>query len=182
MDGNPHRVFAVAAEVAWVAASGAPLWVALAGAPLAAAVSAGPTSPDIDNTRNWRAVLSTFPGRADNKVLGHRRITHWWGWPALAAYLLVGADQGEIGWVAWALIIGWSSHIIGDFCFGKGGYDIPRGVPVLPWGWHVGLGWKSGRKKDRETGAYASSWRTADRYFCGAALLFSIGLMIAAHS
>ena len=177
MDGNPHRVFAVAAWTGVVAVSGLPLWVAAAGAGLAAAVSAGPTSPDVDNTRNWRETVAGLPlTRWDNRVAGHRRITHWWGWPAICAYLLAGADQGDIGWVAWALITGWSSHIVGDFVFGKGGYDIPRGVPVLPWGWHVGLGLKSGRKDG------ASSWRTPDRYFCGAASLLAIGLQIGVHA
>lgn len=99
--------------------------------------------PDVDQLSPWRAIDKPLP---DERLgyggpLKHRGISHWWFWPALAAYLAYGADMGDVGWVVWALILGWSSHLAGDFLFGRG---RDAGIPIGPWFWYVGLGLKSG--------------------------------------
>ena len=127
VDGSTHRLAAASASLSVSAAVGAPVWQAACAALIATATSSGWTSPDAD--QSW---LAWVPG-------GHRGLTHWWGLPALAVVpaLLV---PPQTAWAVWALLIGWSSHLVGDFVFGR----RPRGVPMAPWWGHAGLGLDSG--------------------------------------
>jgi hypothetical protein len=121
--------------------------------------------PDVDQLSPWRAIDKPLP---DEKLghggpMKHRGISHWWFWPALAAYVAHGSDMGDAGWVIWALILGWGSHLLGDFIFGQG---RDAGIPIMPWWMHVGLGFKSGGFVERvlvPPGAIAALWWT-----CGA--------------
>jgi hypothetical protein len=144
MDRDMHLVFAMTKQLAVAHLTGlGPAQTAVS------VVVAGLASwgPDVDQLRPWKA------GRrvAHDRLLGHggpgkhRGLTHWWVWPALAAGAAFTADLGDVGWVIWALILGWGSHLIGDFAFGI----RPAGIPLAPWWSYVGLGLDSGGKLER---------------------------------
>ncbi len=130
MDGKDHVLFAVTGQLVAGTVTGLPPIELGISCGLAAAVSAGKwVSPDAD--LGW---LGWIPG------VKHRGITHWWAWPALAAWWALHHDLGDAWWIVWALILGWTSHLLGDFIFG----ERPPGIPVLPWGVYVGLRLNSG--------------------------------------
>jgi hypothetical protein len=133
VDGSTHRLAAASASLALSTSTGAPAWQAGCAALIATATSSGWTSPDAD--QSW---LSWVPG-------GHRGLTHWWGLPALAALATVALVPAEAAWAVWALILGWSSHLAGDFVFGR----RPPGVPTAPWWGHAGLRLDSGGGLER---------------------------------
>jgi len=141
MDGTTHRMFGAVCGTAWAVAHGMAPAQALAFAALATVTSSGPSSPDVDCYRGWRRVDTALP----DEVLGaggpmqHRGITHWWGLPALAWVALDHVPTGVIGWVPAALLVGWTSHLIGDLLFGRN-----RGIPLAPWWWHIGVGLDTG--------------------------------------
>jgi hypothetical protein len=143
MNGVHHRVVAASLWPAWATLGHAPHWQVIAGIPVAVAFSAGWTSPDVDDTWLMEKATKWIPGRWDHEIFGHRQTLHWWGWPALLAYLAGNADLGVVGWAVWAALLGWTSHIVADAAFGRGGRGVPAGIPLLPWGAHVGLGFKS---------------------------------------
>lgn len=128
MDGSTHRLFATSASLAASTYLAVPTWQAAAGAVVATATSSGWSSPDAD--QSW---LAWVPG-------GHRGLTHWWGLPALAAVAVLVFVPPETAWALWALLIGWTSHIVGDFVFG----ERPPGIPMAPWWAYAGLGLDSG--------------------------------------
>ncbi len=133
MDGSTHRLFAASVSIATSTASGAPLWQAAASAVIATASSAGWTSPDSD--QSW---LDWVPG-------GHRGLTHWWGLPALLSVAVLIYVPTEAAWALWALLLGWGSHLLGDFVFG----ERPPGIPMAPWWAYAGLGLNSGGLVER---------------------------------
>jgi LexA-binding, inner membrane-associated putative hydrolase len=133
MDGTTHRLFAASASLAYSTAAGIPGWQAAAAAVIATATSAGWTSPDAD--QSW---LEWVPG-------GHRGLTHWWGLPALLAVATIVFVPPEAAWVLWALLLGWGSHLVGDFIFG----ERPPGIPMAPWWAYAGLGLNSGGLVER---------------------------------
>jgi membrane-bound metal-dependent hydrolase YbcI (DUF457 family) len=102
---------------------------------VASSASHGWASPDVDQTKPWTTLRRALPGSVD-QVLNHRVLTHWWGLPVLA-WWAAGGLPGPQRWVVFALIIGWTSHLVGDVVFGH--------LPLLPWGGPtVGLGLKTG--------------------------------------
>jgi len=145
MDGLGHRILAGSTAVSVFATAGAPMWQVAAAAPVAIAFSAGWTSPDVDNTWLLRKLTRFIPGRWDARIFGHRRTLHWWGWPALIAHLAATADLGVVGWAVWAALLGWTSHLVGDFIFG----EEPPGIPLAPWWWHIGLHLDSGGRIEK---------------------------------
>jgi membrane-bound metal-dependent hydrolase YbcI (DUF457 family) len=128
MDGSTHRLFAASTSLAVSTSFGSPLWQGVAAAVIATASSAGWTSPDAD--QSW---LRWAPG-------GHRGLTHWWGLPALLAVGTLVFIPPEAAWAVWALLLGWGSHLVGDFVFG----ERPAGIPMAPWWAYAGLGFNSG--------------------------------------
>jgi membrane-bound metal-dependent hydrolase YbcI (DUF457 family) len=133
MDGSTHRLFAASASLAVSTNAGSPAWQGAAAALIATATSAGWTSPDAD--QSW---LRWAPG-------GHRGFTHWWGLPALLAVGTLVFIPPEAAWALWALLLGWSSHLVGDFVFG----ERPAGIPMAPWWAYAGLGFNSGGVAER---------------------------------
>ena len=133
MDGSTHRLFAASASLAVSTSVGSPLWQGAAAAVIATASSAGWTSPDAD--QSW---LRWAPG-------GHRGFTHWWGLPALLAVGTLVFIPPEAAWAVWALLLGWGSHLVGDFIFG----ERPAGIPMAPWWAYAGLGFDSGGVVER---------------------------------
>jgi hypothetical protein len=105
----------------------------------------GVLSPDVDNRPAWRATIGrTWAGFA------HRRITHWWGIPAGAAAALTVLDVAPVpAAAAWGAVVGWGSHIAGDFVFGQAAVGRGPGVPLLPTRWHVGLALKADGATER---------------------------------
>jgi hypothetical protein len=130
MMGSTHRVWAVAVTTTAGAAVGWP-WPQTA---IAAAVStltaAGAWSPDMD--------------LQGNGALAHRRLMHWWGLPAAAAIPALAATPPGFRWVTGALLLGWVSHLVGDFVFGKASRYRPKGIPFTPTKGHTGLGLDAG--------------------------------------
>jgi hypothetical protein len=139
--GPTHRMFGALCGAAWATAAGMPTAQAAAVAALATATSSGPSSPDIDCYRGWRRLDTCLPDEAlgNGGPMQHRGITHWWAWPTLTALTLTHVPTGAIGWIPTALLIGWTSHLIGDLIFGRN-----RGIPLAPWWWHIGLGLDTG--------------------------------------
>lgn len=148
MLGPSHRVLAAVSWMTIATQLGAPTWQVVAGAAPAAVFSAGLLSPDIDNTPMWKRLDRWVPDEwlGDGGPLGHRELTHWWGLPAIVAASL---QTMPAPWWVWAAIVGWVSHIAGDLIFGKRGYGTPRGIPLAPWWWHVGVGLKCGGLGER---------------------------------
>jgi membrane-bound metal-dependent hydrolase YbcI (DUF457 family) len=114
----------------------------------ATATAGGKLSCDVDNQSWWKTLDRWLP----DEILGnggpmqHRGLAHWWGIPAaLAVAVYLGRFPAELAPVALGVVTGWGSHIAGDLMFGRGNarYGLKRGVPLLPWGWHVGLGLKA---------------------------------------
>jgi hypothetical protein len=132
MMGPSHRVAGALAGAGWATWQGQPLSVVAMTALVATATSNGPASPDGDQTQLWRTATRLTPAW----VRRHRGILHWWGIPA-AAWFAVSTLDPLVQWAAYALIVGWASHLAGDAIFGK--------VPIDPFGRiKVGLGLDTG--------------------------------------
>jgi hypothetical protein len=107
----------------------------------------GRTSPDVDNSRLAKTVDRWLPDEllGHGGPLGHRRLAHWWALPVLA-WLVIPAGLPDVVLLGvHGAVLGWASHIVGDLVFGRGNpmVGLPRGVPVLPWWGHVGVGLKA---------------------------------------
>lgn len=126
---------------------GLPWWACAATAGAATLTSAGLLSPDADQFRGWRRVDKYAPDEllGHGGPLQHRGLSHWWALPLTAAYGVHGATlPAPLAVTFWALIVGWVSHLVLDFCVGARGYGRNAGIPIAPWWWHVGLGFKAG--------------------------------------
>jgi hypothetical protein len=137
----------------------------------------GRFSPDMDQYRWWKRMrekLSWLEHLPGPNPLWHRRLAHWWGFPALLTYGLVRLVLG-VGWgtqqgatllfVLGAPLLGWWSHLLYDFIVGarySGWNGPPRarpkdmdphrrgaGIPIFPWGMNIGLGYKNGSLVER---------------------------------
>jgi hypothetical protein len=137
-----HHLAGATSGLAVASLAGWPIPMALTSAAVAAAVA---PLPDVDQ-RAWWAPLREF------RPLQHRRLTHWWGLPAIAmsvAWLLPPA----VRWLAVAAIVGWASHLAADWVFGKRGPESTGwrgpGIPLAPWWGYHGLGVKCGGTVER---------------------------------
>jgi hypothetical protein len=142
-----HHLLGLSAGLAVAAGSGWGWPQAAAGAFLAGVTAAGRLSPDMDQYRWWRRLDRWVPDEllGAGGPLQHRGLSHWWGLPALACLLPV-LLPGPLRWIAWCLVAGWSSHLLGDLAFGKADPFSGRGpgIPVWPWWGHVGVGLDTG--------------------------------------
>jgi hypothetical protein len=141
------------------AAAGLPAWQSFAVAGVASVFAAGRwLSPDVDLNPAFRVVDELVPdelldrrriaGWSPGKggPLQHRGITHWWGLPAAMAVSLAVLCAAWSPWWWWlpaAAIVGWVSHLVGDFCWGMPHPASGRagGIPFAPWWAHHGLEW-----------------------------------------
>jgi membrane-bound metal-dependent hydrolase YbcI (DUF457 family) len=133
--GPTHRLTGVLAGVV-VASLAQQTWsvVAMSGL-VASATSHGWASPDLDQTKPWIRVRKALPDDLA-VLLNHRNLTHWWGLP-VGAWLWTGTLPVQSQWAMRMLVVGWVSHLLGDFIFGA--------LPLLPWGGpRVGLGLDTG--------------------------------------
>src|SRR5689334_5875386 len=104
MKGSHHRCVAAATWPAVATPAGLPHWQAVGGILAAVAFSSGVTSPDIDNTPAWKRLDRWIPDEllGDGGPLGHRELTHWWGIPALLAWLIWALPLGPCEPLLWA--------------------------------------------------------------------------------
>lgn len=122
---------------------------------LAAVVtSGGALSPDVDQTRAWRRITG------GTGACAHRRVTHWWAWPALLFALSGRLDDAQLSALAFGVAVGWGSHLAGDAAFGRGSPWRPAGIPLLPSRGHVGLGLPVGGRLEHwvTRALVAASW------------------------
>jgi hypothetical protein len=143
-----HRLTGAAAGLAVATAAGAGLLHTAVTTGLAAVTAAGVTSPDIDQQGGWKTADAVLPDElaGHGGPLRHRGLAHWWGLPLLAGFVAVRTVPQQWQWLVGAALIGWASHLAGDFVFGKASPYQGRGpgIPLAPWWWHVGLGLDTG--------------------------------------
>jgi len=155
MMGTTHRLTGVCAGLAYAQVAHLGPLELFGSMVLAAGTAAGRTSPDLDQRWAWRFVDGVLPDEAlgHGGPMRHRGLAHWWGLPLAAALTLPALVRPELRWVVWALIVGWCSHLIGDFVFGKPSVMQARGpgIPVAPWWGHLGLGLDTGGRLERCT-------------------------------
>jgi membrane-bound metal-dependent hydrolase YbcI (DUF457 family) len=148
MMSTTHRLTGAAAGLAVATATGAGLMHTAAATLIAAVTAAGFTSPDIDQQSAWRTADALLPDElaGHGGPFRHRGLAHWWGLPLLVGYLAVRTVPPQWQWLVGAALIGWCSHLIGDFFFGKASPYQGRGpgIPLAPWWWHVGVGLDTG--------------------------------------
>lgn len=143
MNGHTHRAFAAVTVLSLGHATTYPAAAVLTATTAALVTAGGALSPDADQYRLWKAADAVLPDEAIGGPLGHRQLTHWWGLPAVAAFLAWAPVSVAPLWVqvlTVGALLGWCSHLAGDFLVGAGGYGRGRGIPLAPWGWHVGVG------------------------------------------
>lgn len=124
MMGPSHRLLGALAGAAVTSAGGHSWSMVAAGALIGQATAHGWPSPDMDQTKPWRALAGVSgPLRP---MFAHRRgLSHWWGLPA-AWWTGIGHLPADARWVFVALLAGWVSHLLGDLVFGK--------LYLFPWG------------------------------------------------
>lgn len=136
MMGPTHRLFGAVSGAGMAAVSGVDATMTMLTALVATATSHGWSSPDVDQTEAWRAAAKVLPGRA-RAIAAHRRLSHWWGLPALVYLFALPGLPETAQWPATALLCGWVSHLVGDAIFGA--------LPAFPWGGPTfGLGLDTG--------------------------------------
>lgn len=130
--------------------TGLPMWACAATAGAATLTSAGVLSPDVDQFKAWRRVDRWTPDELFGwgGPMKHRGLTHWPGWPVLAIHLLQGQPSSMLSVAVWALVLGWASHLLLDFIWGRAFGDRGCGVPLLGWTGYVGLGLDAGGKSE----------------------------------
>jgi membrane-bound metal-dependent hydrolase YbcI (DUF457 family) len=140
VNGNGHLAAAAMSAVAVSAHLDQPLWQRALSPAIALATA---KAPDVDNSRWWQELRQHVPIKVVRSALNHRGITHWWGVP-----LALWWAQDDPSWVFVALITGYASHLVADALFGK------TGVPLVGWGWHVGLRLQMGKWLETSTTAF----------------------------
>lgn len=136
MMGPTHRLFGGLAGVTAATLTDQP-WSMVAMSGIVATASAhGWLSPDVDQTKPWVTVRKMLPPFCD-QLLNHRTgISHWWGLPVLA-WWGISHLPAEAAWPATVLLIGWVSHLVGDFLFGSLAL-LPGGGPTFGLGLATG--------------------------------------------
>ena len=129
MMGPSHRIFGALFGATYASLARLDTAEMIAATIISTTMSFGASSPDMDQLSKWKK-FATATGMG--WLLAHRHLTHWWGLPLFALWPLLSIDESS-RWVFWALWLGWVSHLVGDFIFGK--------LPMLPWGKpYIGLG------------------------------------------
>lgn len=144
MNTGTHHLCGFVAGLAAAAVLPLPLAQAVGLVAVSTVVSGGALSPDMDQRKWWRLLDKIVPDEwlGNGGPLQHRGITHWWGIPVAGVVLAVFTVG--FPWWAWALTVGWASHIAGDAVFGAKSPGRGPGVPLGPWWGHHGAGFHSG--------------------------------------
>lgn len=142
MNGITHRLLGACSGAAVAGAAAWPWPHVVLGGLLATVTAGGRTSPDVDQHYLWYLADKILPDEwlGNNGPLQHRGIAHWWGLPATAALVVWSTVPARWTWLAYALLVGWSSHLVGDYLFGRAGQGRGPGIPFAPWWNHRGLG------------------------------------------
>jgi hypothetical protein len=145
-----HRQVAVATAIAAAHLHPLPITAVIVSVTSAAITGGGWFSPDIDNQPFAKTLDSWLPDEwlGHGGPLGHRRLAHSWMLPAAAwgAWTLWMPPVPIWAWsLAWGAWLGWCSHLVADFVFGQANfrYGRPKGVPLILWWYHVGVGGRS---------------------------------------
>jgi hypothetical protein len=142
MKGTTHRLLGACSGVTLGMSSGWGWPQIVAAGWLATLTAGGRTSPDLDQHRAWNTLDRFLPDEwlGNNGPMQHRGIAHWWGVPVTAAVVAWSLVPHRYVWLAFALIVGWASHLVGDYLFGRPGQGRGAGIPFAPWWNHRGLG------------------------------------------
>jgi len=142
MKGTTHRLLGASSGVALGAAAGWPWPQIVAAGWLATLTASGSTSPVLDQHKLWYLLVRVLPDEwlGRNGPLQHRGVSHWWGVPASLGVLAWSTVPPRYLWLAAALLAGWTSHLVGDWLFGRPGQGRGAGIPFAPWWNHRGLG------------------------------------------
>ncbi len=169
METPKHRIVGAATALGMAHVHHLPAAGVLVTVASAAVFSGGHFSPDLDNSTWFKRLDRWLPDEwlGGGGPLAHRGLLHWWGIPAVMWILAVHV-AGFPGWILLGAAYGWASHVAGDFAFGRGGYGHGKGIPLLGWFCHVGVGFR------------ANGWpeKTAGTIAMVAAVWFAVGLAI----
>lgn len=124
--GPSHRLFGALAGAALAHYTGRPFADVTMAALVASSTAHGWSSPDMDQTKPWRAAGRLLPGEAHHLAAHRTGLSHWWGLPVLMWFLVIQHLPAGAEWPATVLLIGWVSHLLGDLVFGK--------LALYPWG------------------------------------------------
>ena len=169
METPKHRTLGIATALGLAHVHHLPAAGIVATVASAAVCSGGITSCDLDNSRLWKAMDRWLPDEwlGGGGPLAHRGLLHWWGFPL--AMLLVSAHlTGLSSWIVLGAGYGWASHLLGDLVFGQEGYGHGKGIPLLGWYMHVGVGLKADGWPEKMAGLAAGM----------AAAWFGLGLLL----
>lgn len=154
MLGRTHALFGGLVGVVVPTALHEPRSVVIVTGLAAVATSRGDTSPDVDQSDLWRNGTQALPSWIHKHrglvhwwglpflawwlLLPHQAATRWvvgllahvpvaGQWLAQTVPQLAAPPvDGRVVWAAYGLVLGWSSHLLGDAIFGT--------IPLLPWG------------------------------------------------
>lgn len=142
MKGTTHYLFGACSGVALGSAAGWEWPQIVAAGWLATLTAGGRLSPDVDQHWAWTFVDRLVPDEwlGNNGPLQHRGLSHWWGLPLAGFSVAWSMLPAAWAWVAYALLTGWSSHLAGDYLFGRAGAGRRAGIPFAPWWNHRGIG------------------------------------------
>jgi hypothetical protein len=138
MDGRGHRRVGLATAIGLTIVAPLPPAAAAVSVFVAWATAGGGASPDLDLDPDWKRADRVLPDEilGGGGPLGHRRITHFVGWPVLAWLLWRHHPVTDPTWAVGffrGMWVGWTTHVAMDWLFGAGG------VPWLLWTGRWGL-------------------------------------------
>lgn len=125
MMGPTHRLFGLLAGAGVASLSGQDLPMVVMTGLVATATSNGWSSPDVDQHAAW-VKAGRVPGPQGSLFTHRYGLAHWWGLPLLVWWFGVRPMPDPASTIAVALLVGWGSHLFGDFLFGR--------LALLPWG------------------------------------------------
>lgn len=142
MKGTTHRLLGACSGVTLGTAAGWHWPQIVAAGWLATLTAGGRLSPDVDQHWGWTLVDRLVPDEwlGNNGPLQHRGLAHWWGLPLVGFTATWSMPPTAWVWVLHALLTGWTSHLVGDYLFGRPGAGRGAGIPFAPWWSHRGLG------------------------------------------
>lgn len=136
MNRRHHQLLGAASGALYAQVGGLSLIPTLAATAVAAFVA---PLPDIDQRGWWKSLATHVPGMSS--AMKHRGITHW---PGIAVILTIGTVFLPVAQsIAWVVVAGYWSHLVGDFCIGARSRYRGPGIPFLMWKGHHGLGFRN---------------------------------------
>ena len=165
----------------------------LAMAAVSTVTAGGLLSQDFDNGALWKLLDKWIPDEwlGAGGPLQHRGILHWVAWPFVIAWLwhrwigLGYALPVAAPWAGYGLAVGWGSHLILDFIYGKrvihpegGGIIVRAGVPLFPWWGHIGGLWTSSGIGSQTAGLALGVGTVTELNHLGVVYQTQVGLLV----